>query len=599
MSEQTKPIELPGVIAIRDLAEKIEASPIDIIKLLMANGVIANINQQIDFDTAAIVLGEMGFEAELEKIDQIDESENVEVALWRQLIEDEDPDKLVMRPPVITILGHVDHGKTTLLDAIRSANVVSTEAGGITQAISAYQIEHENKLITFLDTPGHAAFTAMRSRGAQGADIVILVVAADDGVMPQTKEAISHAKAANVPIIVALNKIDKDNANPENVKKQLADNGLIPDEWDGDTMVIPISALKKKGLEDLMEAILLVAENTEIKANPNGKLFGTVIESEKDKAKGVLATILVQNGTLKMGDIVAVGLTHGKIKAIFDYTGKRIQSATPSMPVSIMGLNEVPSAGDLFRKVNSEKEGRQLIESRKQKMNDDKNSLGEAVTLENIFARYQEGKGRELRLIIKADVQGTLEPLINSLEDLSATDEEGKIKVSVIHSGTGNIGQNDVSLAAASKGIIIGFNVQTDGAATKIAKRDLISIRNYDIIYRVIEDIESALKGMLAPEEKELSVGKAEVRAVFKIKKIGEIAGCKVTEGEIRRNGLVRVIRQGKTLHEGSISSLKNEKEDVRVMRNGFECGIGVKDFNKIKEGDILECFVIETVAIV
>ncbi len=592
-----KTIELPVSTTVRDLAEMIDSSPIDIIKVLMANGVMANINQQIDFDTAAVVAAEMGYEATLEVIDQVEAEDIGEVALWRRLIANEDKKDLTPRPPVVTILGHVDHGKTTLLDAVRSTSVATGEVGGITQHISAYQVTHNKRIITFLDTPGHAAFTAMRSRGAQGADIVILVVAADDGVMPQTKEALSHAKAAKVPMIVALNKIDKPNANPERVKQQLAEEGLVPDDWDGDTIVVPVSATEQKGLEDLLEAILLVADNTEILANPEGLVIGTVIEAERDKARGVLATLLVQNGSLRVGDVLVAGTAHGPIRAMFDYLGNNIEEAKPSTPISVMGLNSVPQAGDLVRVVESEKEARAIVAEREQRKRD-VGAREAVITLEKIFEQFQEGMTRELRLIVKADVQGSLEPIISSLKEISASDEEGQIKVNILHSGTGNIGNNDITLAAASQAIVMGFNVTADEAARKAAEQEGVSIRFYDIIYRLTEDVEKAVKGMLTPEEKEVLTGQAEVRAIFKIPKIGKIAGCRVTEGEIRRNGFVRVVRDNETIFEGDISSLKHEKDDVREVRAGFECGIGVKGFEDFQEGDILEGFVRETVEV-
>jgi len=594
MTEKT--IELPGIISVRDLAERIESSPIDIIKVLMQNGVMANINQQVDFDTAAIVASELGYEATLEMIEQVEEGETGEIALWRRLIANEDEKNLKIRPPVITVLGHVDHGKTSLLDAIRSTAVQEGEVGGITQHISAYQVTHNERLITFLDTPGHAAFTAMRSRGAQGADIVILVVAADDGVMPQTKEALSHAKAAQVPIIVALNKVDKDNANPELVKKQLADVGLVPDEWDGDTIIVPVSAKAKTGLEDLLEAILLVADNTEILANPEGQVFGTVIEAKRDRAKGVETTILVQNGSVNIGDVLVAGTAYGRVKAMTDYYGKKIESAGPSMPVSVMGFNDVPEAGDLFRTVKSDKEARLIVVDRKEKQKETASASTQKVTLENLFDHVQAGNVRELRLIIKADVQGSLEPIVSSLQEMSATDDVGKIKVTVVHSGTGNINESDVMLAGTSGAIVLGFNVKPDSAAQMMAEREHVSIRYYDIIYRLIEDVEKALKGMLKPEEKEVILGKAEIRAIFKVRKLGSIAGCRVLDGEIRRNAKVRVMRGKKELFDGEIGSLKHEKDDVREVRKGFECGIGVKNFSDFKENDIIECYVIEFV---
>ncbi|MGB9673198.1 MAG: translation initiation factor IF-2 [Anaerolineales bacterium] len=592
--QSVKSIQLPATITIRDLAKVIDVSPIDVIKKLMANGVMANINQQIDFDTAAIVAAEMGYEATLEVEETANQEELGEIPLWRRIILSEDSDKLVNRPPVVTILGHVDHGKTTLLDAIRHTNVAGEEAGGITQHIGAYQIEHNGRLITFLDTPGHAAFTAMRARGAQGADIVVLVVAADDGVMPQTKEAAAHAKAAHVPIIVALNKIDKPNADVDRVKQQLAEIGLVPDEWDGDTIVVPISAKQKKGLEDLMEAILLVADNMNIKANPKGKIIGTVIEAKVDRAKGVLATLLVQNGTLEVGDVVIAGNSYGRIKAMFDFTGKKVRKATPSTPVSVMGLNDVPQAGEMFEVVESEKDARAIIIERSEKQKAAETTAKKAITLEQLFDRFQAGDVRELRLIIKADVQGSLEPVVNSLKEIN----HGDIKVNILHAETGNISENDVMLASASNAVIIGFNVQADNAARKLAESEGVSIRLYDIIYRLTEDVEKALKGMLEPEEKEVIIGHAEVRAVFHISKIGNIAGCYVTDGEIHRNAKMRVLRKGEVVAEGAVSSLKHLTEDVREVKQGFECGIAVKGFDAFEKGDVLECYVVEKIAV-
>ncbi len=589
---RTKTIELPQTITVREFANAIDLSPIEVIKNLMANGVMANINQQIDFDTAAIIAAEMGFEATLES--QEEEQKDVgEIPLWRQLIADEDPADLVNRSPVVTILGHVDHGKTTLLDALRNTQVAAGEAGGITQHIGAYQVELKGRSITFLDTPGHAAFTSMRARGAQGADIVVLVIAADDGVMPQTKEAIAHAKAARVPIIVALNKIDKPNADRDRVRQQLAEIGLVPDDWDGDTMVIPISAKKQLGIEDLLEGILLIADNMDIKANPKGKVIGTVIEAELDRAKGVMTTLLVQNGTLKVGDVVVVGESFGRLRAMFDFFGKKISRATPSTPVSVMGLNQVPHAGELFRVVDSEREARSNILQEQEETEKSVVVATRAVTLEQLFDRFQAGELRELRLVIKADVQGSLEPIISSLNDMS----NGDINVNILHAEAGDISESDVMLAAASKGVVIGFNVNADSAARRMAEAEGISIRLYDIIYRLIEDVEKALKGMLEPEEKEIILGHAEVRQVFKITKVGNIAGCKVQDGEIRRNGKIRVLRAGKPVFEGPVSSLKHLTEDVRDVRTGFECGIGVKGFDDFEMGDRLECYIIEKVA--
>lgn len=587
-------IELPANITVRELAQAIKASPIEVIKNLMANGVMANINQLIDFDTAAIVAAEMGYEATLEMPETAAEEETGEIPLWRRLIADEDPSELTSRPPVVTILGHVDHGKTTLLDAIRHTDVAGGEAGGITQHIGAYQVEHNGRTITFLDTPGHAAFTSMRARGAQGADIVILVVAADDGVMPQTKEATAHAKAAQVPIVVAINKIDRPNADPDRLKQQLAEIGLVPDEWDGDTIIVPISAKQRSGLDDLLEAITLVADNTKILANPKGKVIGTVIEAEIDRSKGVLATLLVQNGTLAVGDVVLVGNTYGRLRAMFDHRGRRVRKAGPSTPVSVMGLNDVPQAGDLFQVVESDKEARAIIQERSDTEARDSTSQKSAVTLEQLFEQFQAGEVRELRLIVKADVQGSLEPIISSLNEMGV----GEIAVNILHAETGNIGENDVMLAAASHAIVVGFNVQADTAARRLADTEGVDIRLYNIIYRLTEDVEKALKGMLEPEERETVIGHAEVRAVFHISKLGNIAGCYVLDGELRRNARARIKRENEVLHEGPISSLKHLQDDVREVRQGYECGVSVKNFNDFKESDIIECYVVEKVQI-
>jgi translation initiation factor IF-2 len=589
-----KVIEIPESVTVRDLAERIQTSPIDVIKQLMANGVMANINQLIDFDTAAIVVGELGFEARPMLPPEVDAAEEgASVPTWRRMIEDEDPAALIDRPPVVTILGHVDHGKTTLLDAVRKTNVAEGEAGGITQQIGAYSVQHNKRLITFLDTPGHAAFTAMRARGAQGADIAVLVVAADDGVMPQTHEAFAHARAAGVPIVVALNKVDRDNANPDRVKQQLADIGLVPDEWDGDTMVVPVSAKNQVGLEDLLEAIILVADSLEIKANPDGRLVGTVIEGEIDKSRGVVATLLVQNGTLHVGDVVLAGIACGRVRAMFDYQGNAIEDATPSMPVSVLGLSDVPTAGELFIQTETEREARAIAQKR---------SLDQAETteqrkplgLEEIFEAYKAGEAQELRLVIKADVQGALEPIMTSVNELS-TEE---IKINVLHATTGTITENDIMLATASQAIVLGFNVGVDQAAQKMADKEKIDIRLYDVIYHLTEDIEKALKGMLKPEKRTVKLGRAEVLATFRIPKIGNIAGCRVLEGLMRRNAPLKIIRGDEVLYEGSITSLRQEKDNVKEIREGFECGIGVKGFTEFEVGDILECYAEETVEV-
>jgi translation initiation factor IF-2 len=588
MSINGNKLELPSSIVIRDLAQKIEKSPIDLIKKLMSNGVMATINQSVDFDTAAIVVAEYGFEAVPEVVEEA-VVETGEVPLWRRMIAGEDETKLTNRPPVVTILGHVDHGKTSLLDAIRQTDVAAGEAGGITQHIGAYQVEQKGRTITFLDTPGHAAFTQMRARGAQGADIVVLVVAADDGVMPQTREAIAHAKAARVPIIVALNKIDKANANPERVKQQLAEQELVPDEWGGNTMVIPVSAKQKQGIEDLLEAILLVADNTSIKANSNGKVIGTVIEAELDKSRGTIATLLVQNGTLESGDVVVAGTTHGKLRALSDYKGKPVRKAGPSMPVAVMGLGDVPSAGDLFEVVDSEREAR-LIVAERQALAKSQAQARKKVSLEDLFASVQAGEARELNLIVKADVQGSLDPIVSELNKLG----EGEIGIKILYAETGNIGDNDVMLASASNAIIIGFNVQADVSARRMAEKEGVDIRLYEIIYRMTEDIEKALKGMLEPETTEKVIGRAQVLAVFSASKFGRVAGCRVTEGELRRNAKVRLYRGTDLVFEGDMGSLRHEKDDVKEVRQGYECGVGFKNFSDIQVGDQLVCYTVE-----
>ncbi len=582
MSEkENKVIILPYSISVRQLAEKMEASPIDVIKVLMANGVMASINQSVDFDTAAVVASELGFEPELETIEEETPEEKGEVPLWRRVIEDEAEEDLVERPPVVTMLGHVDHGKTSLLDAIRDANIAGGEEGGITQGIGAYQVVHEGRKITFLDTPGHAAFTSMRARGAQGADIVILVVAADDGVMPQTREATNHAKAARVPIVVALNKMDLPSANPELVKKQLMEIDLMSDEWDGDTIVVPVSAVAMEGLDDLMEAILLVADNNKIQANPVGEPLGTVVEAELDRSRGVMATLLLQNGTIKSGDTILAGKAHGRIKAMFDFRGNRIKEAGPSTPFVVMGLNDVPRAGDVFRVVGSDKEARAIVDELE--VEESSKNVIQRATLEDLFERLQAGEEQELRLIVKADVQGSLEPIVNSLKELG--DKQPEVSIEILHQETGNITESDVMLATASDAIVIGFSVDADNAAERLADTEGISIRIYTIIYRLLEDIEKALVGMLEPEMVEKVIGRARVLATFKVSKYKVAAGCRVIDGEIKRNGKIRVIRNERVIFDGEIGSLKREKDDVREVREGFECGISMKQFHEFKRG--------------
>jgi len=585
-------VTVPELVTVRELADLIDVSPIEVIKQLMANGVIANINQQIDYDTAAIVAEEMGREVEPQASEEeSEEKSSVTLPEWRKIIEEEDETNLEQRPPVVAILGHVDHGKTSLLDVIRRDNVVDGEAGGITQHIGAYQIDWDGRLITFLDTPGHEAFTAMRARGAQSTDIVVLVVAADDGVMPQTKEAIAHAQAAGVPIVVALNKIDVAGSNPERVKQQLSDSGLTTDEWDGDTMVVPVSAKDSTGIDDLLQAILLISDDIVISANPNADGTGMVIESKIDKTRGVIATLLVQNGTLRKGDIVVVGAAWGRMRAMFSHNGDPIDEAIPSCPVEVMGLGVVPRAGDMFRTVETVRQARSIASE----THETQRTIGQPspmVDLESIFADFESGKSQELNLVVKVDVQGSLEPIVNSLEQLGT---EG-LKVRLLHTELGNINENDVLLAIASRAIVIGFNVRPDASAQKLARSKGVSIREYQVIYRLVEDVDKALQGLLEPEEQEVVVGEAEVREVFKISKIGQIAGCYMRSGEFRRRALARVVRGDKVVHDGNVSSLKHEKDDVNQVRKGFECGIGLKGFQDFKVGDALQCYVLEEV---
>ena len=586
---EDKMIQIPYSLSVRELAGLLNTSAVTVIKILMSNGVMASINQQIDFDTAAVVATELGYEPQLEQEEVVVE-EAGEIPLWRRVILEEDPKNLEARPPVVTILGHVDHGKTTLLDAIRHTDVAGGEVGGITQHIGAYQILHKDRTITFLDTPGHAAFSSMRARGAQGADIVVLVVAADDGVQPQTREAANHAKAAQVPIVVALNKIDKADANPERVKRQLADIGLQPDEWEGDTFVVPVSAKTKLGLDDLLETILLVADNLTIKANPKGACIGTVVEAQLDKSTGNMATLLVQNGTLKVGDVIVAGEGTGKIKAMFDQRNKRVSKAGPSTPVVVMGLNALPEAGDLFQVVANEREGRAIVAQRKAEREAKRTT--KRATLEELFSQYKSGQAKDLRLILKADVQGSLEPIINELEDLGKN-QKG-LTVKILHAETGNVTESDVMLAAASNAIVLGFDVDVDQGARRLADVEGVSIRLYNIIYRLIEDVEKALNGLLEPELVERVIGKAAVLATFRVSKGGTAAGCRVLTGELRRNASVRVMRAGEEVVKTEISSIRREKEDVREVREGMECGVTLKNFEEFEVGDLLECFIME-----
>lgn len=590
--EETKEVIVPEVITVRELAELIEVSPIQIIKTLMSNGVLASINQQIDFDTAAIISAEYGLEARLPypEISE-DEGEGSELSSWQQLLVGEAEEDLCERPPVVTMLGHVDHGKTTLLDAIRHSNVVGQESGGITQHIGAYQVKHHDRRITFLDTPGHAAFTAMRARGAHTTDIAVLVVAADDGVKPQTIEALNHARAAHVPIIVALNKIDKANARPEYAKQGLADIGLMPDDWGGDTMIIPVSAKQKLGLEDLLEAILLVADELGVQANPDHPAIGAVLEGRLDKRRGPIATILVQNGTLKTGDVVVVGETWGKIRALTDEQNRRHRTAPPGTPAVITGLRGVPAAGDHLEVLANERSARAIARKRREASKARRQAIPRRpISLDDISARIREGEAQELAVVLKTDVQGSIEPIVNSLKNLSI----GDVKLNVIHVAAGNINESDINLALASESIILGFRVNVETSARRMATAEGIGIKIYEIIYNLVDDVEKAMKGLLEPVYEEKMIGEAEIRAVFDIPKIGRIAGCYVTRGIIRRNAKVRVLRGKKALHKGVLSSLRRFEKDVREVRTGYECGVKVEGFNAVEVGDHLQFYVME-----
>lgn len=587
-----KIVEIPSTLSVRDLAARVKVSPINIIRELMNNGVMANINQQIDYDTAAIVLQGLGFEPHEEKKQEEVSSEDLSGTLWNRLYAKEDPAKLKIRPPVVTVMGHVDHGKTSLLDVIRHTNVVAGEAGGITQHIGAYQVDHNGRKITFLDTPGHEAFTAMRARGAQVTDLAVLVVAADDSVMPQTKEAIAHAHAAHVPIIVALNKIDKPNANPDRVKNDLNTAGVVIDEFGGDVLCVPVSAKKKQGIEDLLEAILLVADSREIKANPDRLAVGAVVEGRLDKALGSVATILVQNGTLKVGDGIIVGNISGRIRTMQDDKGKPIQKALPSTPVLISGLAGVPAAGDTFEAVKDEKTAKAMIASRLSALAEATPTVHRVLSLNDLFSRVQAGEVKELPIILKADVQGSIEPIVNQLEKLS----NAEVKLKILHTGTGTIGENDVQLAIASGAIVIGFNVDVDEPGRRLGDSEGVDIRKYSIIYKLTDDIEKAIKGMLEPVYKEVMLGTAEVRATFKIKNAGVIAGCLVRDGLIQRGAHARLKRGSEIIHDSSVSSLKHLKDDVKEAKTGFECGITLANFQDYKKGDLIECYTQERV---
>ncbi len=590
-----KVIELPEVLTVRDLARALRMSPIDVIKELMSNGIVASINQQIDYETAEIVASELGFEtrpSEPEVVEEVVEEEPREerkLTLWQRLLEKEPAEQLQPRPPVVTVLGHVDHGKTTLLDAIRETNVVGGESGGITQHIGAYQVEKDGRKITFLDTPGHEAFTAMRARGAQVTDLAVLVVAADDGVMPQTREAIDHARAAGVPILVALNKMDKTGAQPERVKQQLADVDLTVEEWGGDVILVPVSAKMKRGIDELLENVLLVTELADLKSNPNRPAVGTVVESQLDRHRGPMATLLVQGGTLHQGDALLIGTISGRVRAMLDHRGQTVKEAPPAMPVQVMGLSDVPSPGDIFEVLESEREARSLAEDRadRQRIAEQGPVGPRTMTLDEVFSRFQAGEVLELNVVFKADVQGSVEPILNSLKELGTED----LKVNILHQGIGNISESDVMLASASDAIVIGFNVNVDSAARRMATQERVDIRQYDIIYRLVDDIDRALRGMLEPEYEDVVIGHAEVRQVFRIRRRGNIAGCYVTDGEVARNAMVRVLRDGEELFDGSLDSLKRFQDDVTEVKAGFECGISVAGFDDFEEGDVLEFY--------
>ena len=575
-------IKVPDEITVGELAAMLKMTAAEVIKKLFSLGVMATVNEVIDFDTAEIVATELG--AKVEK--------QVVVTIEEQIIDDsEDKEEdLQKRDPVVVVMGHVDHGKTSILDAIRNTAVTETEAGGITQHIVAYRVEINGQMITFLDTPGHAAFTSMRARGAMATDIAVLVVAADDGIMPQTIEAINHAKAAGVQIIVAINKMDKEGANPDRIKQQLTEYNLVPEEWGGDTICVPVSAKTQMGIDSLLESILLVAEMAELKANPNRAAKGVVIEARLDKGRGPIATLLVQNGTLHPGDIIVAGTAVGRVRVMVNERGQRMKSAGPSVPAEIMGLAETPNAGDSFDAVSDERLARELVEQRKQKEKEDKFNAQHKVTLDNLFSSLKEGEMKELSIVVKADVQGSVEAVTQNLEKLS----NDEVRVRVIHGGVGAINDSDVMLAGVSNAIIVGFNVRPDSNAQAAAERDGVEMRMYRVIYDCIEEIEAAMKGMLAPKFREVALGKVEVRTVMNLSSAGKIAGSYVLEGKVLRSAQIRVVRDGIVITEDEISSLRRFKDDVKEVAAGFECGIGLAKFNDIKEGDIFEVFNME-----
>lgn len=584
IEETPKHFVYSGTLTVNDLAEKLSKEVSEIIKKLMFLGIMATKNQDLDDDAIELICSDYGVTVEKEII-----LEDTDFDKYRK----KDAEKeLTERPAVVTIMGHVDHGKTTLLDSIRHTKVTAGEAGGITQHIGAYQVESEGKKVTFLDTPGHEAFTSMRSRGAQVTDIAILVVAADDGVMPQTVEAINHAKAAEVPIIIAVNKMDKEAANPDRVMQELTEYELIPEDWGGSTIFVPISALQGEGIDDLLEMILLVAEMEELKANPNKEAFGTVIDAQLDRGRGVVASLLVQEGTLSIGDSLVVGNTHGRVRAMVDDLGKRITKAGPSTPVEITGLNNVPLAGDQFLVFKDEKKARQIGESREQKHLVETRGSQAKISLDDLFEQIKQGEMKDLNVIIKADVHGSAEALAASLRKI----EVESVNIKIIHTGVGAITESDIILASASNAVVIGFNVRPDANAQKVAKAEQVDVRLHRVIYKAIEEMEAAMKGMLDPEYEEKVIGQAEVRETFKVSKIGTIAGCYVTDGKITRNAQVRLIRDGIVQYEGDILALRRFKDDVREVDQNYECGITIKDYNDIKTGDIIEAFVMEEI---
>ncbi|MGN1419268.1 MAG: translation initiation factor IF-2 [Acutalibacteraceae bacterium] len=581
-AKKTITITVPEEISVGDLAALLHMTSAEVIKKLFTLGVMATVNQVIDFETAEIVATELGAKVEKEVVVTIEE---------RIIDDSEDKEEdLQPRDPVVVVMGHVDHGKTSILDAIRNTAVTETEAGGITQHIGAYRVNVGDKMITFLDTPGHAAFTSMRARGAMATDIAVLVVAADDGIMPQTVEAISHAKAAGVQIIVAINKMDKEGANPDRIKQQLTEYSLVPEEWGGDTICVPVSAKTQMGIDDLLESILLVAEVSDLKANPNRAAKGVVIEARLDKGRGPIATLLVQNGTLHAGDIIVAGSSVGRVRVMVNEKGRRLKEAGPSVPVEVMGLAETPNAGDQFDAVADEKLARELVEQRKQKAKEEQFKAFHKVTFDNLFDSIKEGEIKELNIIVKADVQGSVEAVTQNLEKLS----NDEVRVKVILGGVGAINDSDVMLANASNAIIVGFNVRPDPNAQVSAERDGVEMRMYRVIYDCIEEVQAAMKGMLAPKFREVSLGRIEVRSVFNISNVGKIAGSYVLEGKVTRNAQIRVVRDGIVISEDEISSLRRMKDDVKEVATGFECGIGLAKFNDFKEGDIFEAFMME-----